>query len=101
MNDALAVPATVVLFGGTSDIGLAIVGQLVARGTRTVVLAGRDQAALQQAGERFGGAKVHVVSYDATDSDGHREVIDRITGMVGDIDLAVCAGGVLGDHAQR
>ena len=61
MNDALAVPGTVVLLGGTSDIGLAIVGQLVARGARTVVPAGRDRAALQHAGERLGDAKVHVL----------------------------------------
>lgn len=98
MNDALAVPGTVVLLGGTSDIGLAIVGQLVARGTRTVVLAGRDRAALQRAGERFGDAKVHVVSYDATADDAHSATVDEIVGIVGDLDLVVCAVGALGDQ---
>jgi decaprenylphospho-beta-D-erythro-pentofuranosid-2-ulose 2-reductase len=100
MNDALAVPSTVVLFGGTSDIGLAIVGQLVARGTRTVVLAGRDRAALQQAGERLGDAKVHVVSYDTTDDTAHTATVDEIASMVGDIDMVVCAVGVLGEQEQ-
>jgi decaprenylphospho-beta-D-erythro-pentofuranosid-2-ulose 2-reductase len=100
MNDALAVPGTVVLLGGTSDIGLAIVGQLVARGTRTVVLAGRDRAALQHAGERLGDAKVHVVSYDSTDDDAHTATVDEIASMVGDIDMVVCAVGVLGEQEQ-
>lgn len=100
MNDALAVPGTVVLLGGTSEIGLAIVGQLVARGTRTVVLAGRDRAALQQAGERFGDAKVHVVSYDATDETAHTGAVEEIAATVGDLDMVITATGVLGDQAQ-
>jgi decaprenylphospho-beta-D-erythro-pentofuranosid-2-ulose 2-reductase len=100
MNDALAVPSTLVLLGGTSDIGLAIVGQLVARGTRTVVLAGRDPAALQHSGERFGSAKIHVVAYDATDDKAHTRAVDEITAMVGDIDLVICAVGVLGEQQQ-
>jgi decaprenylphospho-beta-D-erythro-pentofuranosid-2-ulose 2-reductase len=100
MNDALAVPGTVVLLGGTSEIGLSIVGQLVARGTRTIVLAGRDRSALQQAGERFGDAKVHVVRYDATNDDAHTAMVEEVAGMVGDIDMAICAVGTLGDAEQ-
>jgi decaprenylphospho-beta-D-erythro-pentofuranosid-2-ulose 2-reductase len=98
MNDALAIPGTVVLLGGTSEIGLAIVGQLVARGTHTVVLAGRDRTALQQAGERLGDAKIHVVFYDATDEAAHTATIDEIAGTVGDLDMVICATGVLGDQ---
>jgi decaprenylphospho-beta-D-erythro-pentofuranosid-2-ulose 2-reductase len=100
MNDALAIPGTVALLGGTSEIGLAIVGQLVARGTHTVVLAGRDHARLQQAGERLGDAKVHIVSYDATNETGHTATVDEIAGTVGDLDMVICATGVLGDQQQ-
>jgi decaprenylphospho-beta-D-erythro-pentofuranosid-2-ulose 2-reductase len=100
MNDALAVPGTVVLLGGTSEIGLAIAGQLVARGTRTVVLAGRDRTALHQAGERFGDAKVHAVRYDTTNDDAHSAMVDEIAGVVGDLDMVICAVGVLGDAGQ-
>ena len=42
MENALGQPQTIVLFGGTSDIGLAIVRQLLNPTTRTVVLACRD-----------------------------------------------------------
>ena len=88
MNNALAVPGTVLLLGGTSDIGRAIVGQLVARGTRTVVLAGRDSTALAQAGERFGDAKGHTIAYDTTDDPGHAAIVEAAVGLAGDIDLA-------------
>lgn len=99
MNDALGLPGTVVLLGGTSDIGLAIVGRLVAGGTHTVVLAGRDDDALRAAADRIGAAvKVHTVAYDAADAAGHIGVVDRIAGVVGDLDLVICAVGVLGDQ---
>lgn len=42
MENALGQPQTIVLLGGTSDIGLAIVRQLLSPTTRTVVLACRD-----------------------------------------------------------
>jgi decaprenylphospho-beta-D-erythro-pentofuranosid-2-ulose 2-reductase len=99
MNDAFGVPGTVVLLGGTSDIGLAIVGRLVAAGTATVVLAGRDARALDTAAERVPAtAKTHAVVYDADDVAGHTALVDRIAEQVGDIDLVVCAVGVLGDQ---
>ena len=99
MNDALGVPGSIVLLGGTSDIGLAIVARLVAAGAHTVVLAGRDEPSLQASAARLGGtAKVHTVAYDADRADGHAAVVDTIGGLVGDLDLVVCAVGVLGDH---
>jgi decaprenylphospho-beta-D-erythro-pentofuranosid-2-ulose 2-reductase len=100
MNDAFGQPGTVVLLGGTSDIGLAVVRRLVAAGTTTVVLAGRDPAALRVAAEQVPGTgKTHTVSYDADDVAGHTGVVDTIAEQVGDIDLVICAVGVLGDQA--
>lgn len=101
MNDALGVPGTVALLGGTSDIGLAIVGRLIAAGAQTVVLAGRDVAALNAAAARLGSTvKVHTVGYDAADTDAASAVVDDIVAHTGDLDLVVCAVGVLGD-AER
>jgi decaprenylphospho-beta-D-erythro-pentofuranosid-2-ulose 2-reductase len=101
MNDALGVPGTVALLGGSSDIGLAIVGRLIAAGTQTVVLAGRDVAALDGAAARLGStAKVHTVGYDAADTDAAAAVVDDIVAHTGDLDLVVCAVGVLGDAAR-
>lgn len=99
MNDALGVPRTVALLGGTSDIGLAIVRRLVAAGTTTVVLAGRDPERLDAAVQQLPAeAKVHTVAYDADDIAGHAATVGRIAEQVGDLDLVVCAVGVLGDQ---
>jgi decaprenylphospho-beta-D-erythro-pentofuranosid-2-ulose 2-reductase len=101
MNDELGVPATVVLLGGTSDIGRAICGRLIAAGTHTVVLAGRDRAGLDAAADRLGStAKIHTVAYDASDDADHARVVDEIAGHLGDLDLVICAVGVLGDQQQ-
>lgn len=101
MNDELGVPATVVLLGGSSDIGLAICGRLIAAGTQTVVLAGRDRGRLDAAADRLGtSAKIHTVSYDATDDADHARVVADAVGHVGDLDLVICAVGVLGDQQQ-
>ncbi len=101
MNDALGVPGTIALLGGTSDIGLAIVSRLVAAGAHTVVLAGRDRAALDRAAARLGStAKVRAVAYDAADTDAATTVVDDIVAHTGDLDLVVCAVGVLGDAEQ-
>lgn len=99
MNNALGIPGTVLLLGGTSEIGLATVDRLVAAGTQHVVLAGRDPAALEAAGARFGAtAKVTTVAYDATDTRRHTALVEGVAGQVGDIDLVVCAVGVLGEQ---
>ena len=42
MDNALGEPQTMLLLGGTSDIGLAIVRELLSTSARTVVLACRN-----------------------------------------------------------
>lgn len=61
MRDGLGRLRRVVLLGGTSDIGLAIVARLVAeRGVTEVVLAGRDRAGLATAAERLAETRPRV-----------------------------------------
>lgn len=69
MRDGVGRRRRVVLLGGTSDIGLAIVDRLVrGRGVRDVVLAGRDAAALEVSAEplRALGAQVTTAPLSAT-----------------------------------
>ena len=61
---------SVLLLGGRSEIGLAIVERLVRDGARRIVLAARPgrQAPLAEAAARLraqGAADVHVVDFDA------------------------------------
>jgi len=99
--DALGQPQSVLLLGGTSELGLAIVDRLVARRTTTVVLAGRDGEALETAATRLraaGPTTVATVGMDATDHGEHARVLDEAFAAAGDVDLVIMAVGVLGDQ---
>ena len=99
--DTGAEPRSVLLLGGTSEIGLATARALVTRGTRTVLLAGRRPDALEGAADdlRAAGAdRVEVLAFDADDTVSHAAFADRAFSHSGDIDVVLLAFGVLGDQ---
>ena len=101
MIDALGTPQRILLLGGTSEIGLAIVRRLLpADRTTDVILAGRDPDALASAGATLPGGRVQVrtVPFDAADVDGHSASIE-VAWADGDVDVAIVAFGVLGDQS--
>lgn len=75
--------------------------RLIARRTRTVWLAGRPSAALEQAAEqlRGHGADVHTVAFDALDPDAHETALGKVF-TEGDVDMVLLAFGILGDQAR-
>ncbi len=101
MDNALGEPQTILLLGGTSDIGLAIVREVLSPGARTVVLACRnvEKGELAAAGLRHGGLAVHVVHFNGSDTASHEQVIADVVAQHGDIDLAILAFAQLGDGA--
>lgn len=98
MIDALGQPQSVLLLGGTSDIGLAIVERWCGRGALRVVLAARPSARRDAAVHRLeqAGATVRAIDLEARDVASHPGVVDAAFGG-GDIDVAVVAFGLLGD----
>jgi decaprenylphospho-beta-D-erythro-pentofuranosid-2-ulose 2-reductase len=102
LKDALGAVQSVLVLGGTSEIGIAIAGRLAAARDATVVLAGRYGTGLEKAAEQVrsaGAGRVETVAFDASDGGSHDAVIAeaaRISG--GDIDVVVVAFGVLGDQ---
>lgn len=98
MRNALGETQNVVLLGGTSDIGLAIVRRLISPTTENVVLAGRNGDALEQAGRSLGpvAAAVHCVDLDVTRVHDHERFVAEIADTVGDLDIVIMAVGVLG-----
>lgn len=100
MIDALGNPQTLLLLGGTSDIGLAIAERYLAARPLRVVLAGRSSPRLDEAAARLTarGATVETVEFDAARPAGHQELISKIA-AAGDIDVAVVAFGLLGEQA--
>ena len=106
MENAFGQPQNVVLLGGTSDIGEAIVAQLASPALRRVILGCRDVAGGEAVAERLraplaergaGAASVEVVSFEATATDDHQRLIDDLAARHGDLDLVIVAFAQLGD----
>lgn len=101
MENALGQPQTIVLLGGTSDIGLAIVRQLLNPTTRTVVLACRNTENGENVAEglRHDALTVEVVAFDGAATDTHTEFARSLSAKYGDIDVAIVAFALLGEGA--
>lgn len=86
--------SVVAVFGGRSEIGLAIARRLASG--NVVVLAARPGG---EYAEVPGADRVLHVDFDADDVASHETVVAGIEDEVGPIDVAVLAFGVLGDQA--
>lgn len=94
-------PGPVVIFGGRSEIGLALAERLAPG--NTVVLAARraDRLSAQVAALRAAGAAdVLVREFDADDTAAHPALIAAIEAQAGPIGTAVLAFGILGDQER-
>jgi decaprenylphospho-beta-D-erythro-pentofuranosid-2-ulose 2-reductase len=94
-------PQSLLLLGGTSEIGLATARALVSRRTRTVLLAGRRLEALDSAAEELratGAERVEVLAFDADDTASHAAFADKAFSHYGDINVVLLAFGVLGEQ---
>jgi decaprenylphospho-beta-D-erythro-pentofuranosid-2-ulose 2-reductase len=83
----------VLLLGGTSEIGLAILTALRLPTDAEVILAGRDEQRLAAAGKAL-PSQVQTLPYDATQPEGHQAFVDGVFDG-GPVDLVVSAAGVL------
>jgi decaprenylphospho-beta-D-erythro-pentofuranosid-2-ulose 2-reductase len=88
-----AKPAKVLLIGGTSEIGLAILAALNLGPDTEVVLAGRDADRMRTAAAGL-RARITTASYDATDPAAQQELPAAIF-AAGAPDLVISAAGVL------
>ena len=100
MQNALHEPQCIVLLGGTSEIGRAIVDELVSSATRTLVLACRHPDDAEPGHFERDGLHVVVEHFDAAATDTHDEFARRLADEHGDVDVVVVAFGVLGDQAE-
>jgi decaprenylphospho-beta-D-erythro-pentofuranosid-2-ulose 2-reductase len=101
VKDGLGDVQTVLVLGGTSDIGVAIARRLAAPRGAAVALAGRHRPALESEAEALTGAgaqRVVVLDFDALDTSGHDRVVDEAARLLGDLDVIILAFGLLGDQ---
>lgn len=103
MINAVGNPQTILLLGGTSEIGLAICAEYLKKGPVRIILAAlpndplRDGAVAQL--KAAGATGVDVVDFDALDTDSHPKVIDAAWAG-GDVDVAIVAFGLLGNAEE-
>ena len=103
MINAVGNPQTVLLLGGTSEIGLAICEKYLERGPLRFILAalpddpGREDAVTQL--KNAGASEVQLLDFDALDTDSHPKVIEKAWAG-GDVDVAIVAFGLLGDAEE-
>jgi decaprenylphospho-beta-D-erythro-pentofuranosid-2-ulose 2-reductase len=87
----------VLLLGGTSEIGLAILSALHLGSDAEVILAGRDVQRLEAAGKSL-NRPVTVVRYDALETGAHQAFAEEICAG-GVPDLVIAATGILTPQA--
>lgn len=102
MENATGGVQSVLVLGGTSEIGLATARALAERGAGRFLLAGRRPEALQGAAAslRETGASVETMAFDARDADGHAAFAEAAATRGRDIDLVLFAFGLLGDQER-
>lgn len=103
MINAVKQPQSVLLLGGTSEIGLAIVRALPSERLRRVVLAGRPSDRLDTAvatlATALPGVTVESATFDADHPETHREALAAMAAD-GDVDVAILAFGLLGNQDE-
>jgi decaprenylphospho-beta-D-erythro-pentofuranosid-2-ulose 2-reductase len=103
MLDAVGNPQTILLLGGTSEIGLAICERYLRTASARIILAampddpGRDDAVAQM--KAAGAREVELLDFEALDTDSHPKVIEQAFAG-GDVDVAIVAFGLLGDAEE-
>jgi decaprenylphospho-beta-D-erythro-pentofuranosid-2-ulose 2-reductase len=96
VKDALGSVQSILVLGGTSDIGLAIARKLAGPRSAHVILASRqpDEAV------EVGGKTTHV-RFDADDIESHADFVRDVFDSYGDIDVVVVAFGLLDASAVQ
>jgi decaprenylphospho-beta-D-erythro-pentofuranosid-2-ulose 2-reductase len=98
MLENLGRPGRVLLLGGSSEIGLAILAALRAPADTEVLLAGRDEQRMAAAGKEL-PYRCTTIPFEALETGSHEAVIDGVfTG--GPVDLVIAATGVLTPQAD-
>ena len=101
--DAVGNPQTILLLGGTSEIGLAICARYLQNAHARIVLAampgdpGRDDAVAQM--KAAGAPSVELIDFEATEPESHPKMIEAAFAD-GDVDVAIVAFGILGDAEE-
>jgi decaprenylphospho-beta-D-erythro-pentofuranosid-2-ulose 2-reductase len=95
VKNGVGVAQNIVLFGGTSEIGQAILHRVVKPGVARLVLVSRDIDAANRVSQDLVGSHpeldVHHVRYEASDAASMEHVVAEVADSIGDIAVAIVA----------
>jgi decaprenylphospho-beta-D-erythro-pentofuranosid-2-ulose 2-reductase len=94
MRDALGIPQSILVLGGTSDLALATVAELSGPREPKVVLAVRDEVRGAEAAGAIGAHAV-TVPFDAAAVETHPRFVEELFAAHGDFDVVLVAFGLL------
>ncbi|MDI6629047.1 decaprenylphospho-beta-D-erythro-pentofuranosid-2-ulose 2-reductase [Rhodococcus sp. NPDC079359] len=101
--DAVGNPQTILVLGGTSEIGLAITEEYLSKSPARVILAALPNDPLRESAvaqlNAKGAKSVDIIDFDALDTASHPKVIDAAWAK-GDVDVAIVAFAVDFDAEQ-
>lgn len=100
MQNALHEPQTILVLGGTSEIGRAIADELIAPTTRTLILACRRPDDAQPEHFAREGLDVVVEYFDAAETANDDAFVRMLVADHGDLDVAIVAFGQLGSQEE-
>ncbi|MFW0797025.1 decaprenylphospho-beta-D-erythro-pentofuranosid-2-ulose 2-reductase [Gordonia sp. CPCC 205515] len=103
MFNAVGAPQSILILGGSSEIGLAMATEYLKRGSARVILATvpgdpTAQAAVEKM-TQAGASSVEQIDFDALAPETHPEVIDKAFAQ-GDVDVAIIAAGIQPDDEK-
>ncbi|MGA8297156.1 MAG: SDR family NAD(P)-dependent oxidoreductase [Acidimicrobiales bacterium] len=99
MIDATGMPQSALVIGGTSDIAVATLRLLTKRRLRRVLLAGRNDAALESVAKSLRDEGVEFAEaehLDLAETSGLDDFARRARERLGEIDVVLVAAGILG-----
>ncbi|MEJ5918844.1 decaprenylphospho-beta-D-erythro-pentofuranosid-2-ulose 2-reductase [Corynebacterium sp. H78] len=103
MINAVGVPQSILVLGGTSEIGLAITAEFLKKGPAKVILAALPHDPMREEAEEkmkaAGASAVKFIDFDATKFDTHEAVVEEAFSE-GDVDICIVAFGMLGDAEE-
>jgi decaprenylphospho-beta-D-erythro-pentofuranosid-2-ulose 2-reductase len=99
MTDAVGRFGRVLVLGGGSEIGLALVENLLRSGRLEVVLAARPETVIDTAALESAGAAVERLDFDALATEEHEQALAPAFADH-DVDLVVLAFGLLGEQRR-
>lgn len=100
MKSATGSYGTIVLFGGTSELGISTLLHLLSPSVQHIVLVSRNIEQAQDHEdallERAPTTNISHVRFDGADSESMQQVVHEVVSLAGDIDVAIIAHALLG-----